>query len=131
MLLSGDSFLILDPQQCLLPRNRRHKRKVGIKILISTARRICPDQLAPFNRVGGCLKGVDHFDGTLFRFPLRESKSTKLRENLALVNSAICEGLLNRYFEDTWRSYSSAMLLPLSLGFGGRTSFDGVFRRLV
>lgn len=50
MLLSNDSFLVLDPQQNVLPVNcnRRRERKVGTKISLSGVNRLAPDQLASF-----------------------------------------------------------------------------------
>ena len=73
MLLSNDSFLIIDPQQKVLPvnYNRRRERKVGTKISLSAVNQLAPDQLAPFLGLYGFVKDTDHFEGTIFRFPLR------------------------------------------------------------
>lgn len=100
MIVSGGSFLILDPQQELLTRNKRYKRKVGIKIPLSTAHRICSDQLVPFDGLCGFSMGMKEYKGTLFRFCFRKSKQTKLKEISTMIDSAETTNLLNRYFQD-------------------------------
>ena len=100
MIISGSHFLILDPQQKFLPRNKRQRRKVGVKITLSTARRICADHLAPFQDVCGFSSDMDHYDGTLFRFPFRGTKVTKLKEHDSYVSSEKTKALLDNYFED-------------------------------
>ena len=100
MIVSGESFLILDPQQELLPRNKRYKRKVGIKISLSLAKRICPDQLIPFDGLCGFSSSMEKYEGTLFRFCFRKSKETKLKDITTAINSEEVELLLHRYFQD-------------------------------
>lgn len=100
MIVSGGSFLILDPQQELLTKNKRYKRKVGIKIPLSTAHRICSDQLVPFDGLCGFSMGMKEYKGTLFRFCFRKSKQTKLKEISTMIDSAETTNLLNRYFQD-------------------------------
>lgn len=100
MIISGDHFLALDPQQNFLPRNKRQRRKVGVKITLSTARRICADHLAPFHGVCGFSSDMDHYDGTLFRFPFRGTKPTRLKEHDSFIESEKTKSLLDKYFED-------------------------------
>jgi sacsin len=100
MIISGGFFLILDPQQEFLPRNKRQRRKVGVKISLSTARRICTDHLTPFHGVRGFSKDMDHYRGTIFRFPFRGMKATSLKETDFFVDSGKTKGLLDKYFED-------------------------------
>lgn len=97
MLISGSSFLILDPQQHLLPRNKHYRRKAGVKISLSDALRKCPDQLAPFDGLCGYAQENTYYDGTLFRFPFRRSNMTALKENEALVDTAQVKRLLDSY----------------------------------
>lgn len=100
MIISGDFLLILDPQQKSLTRNKRQKRKVGVKITLSNARRICTDHLTPFHGLCGFSSDMDHYDGTLFRFPFRGGKTTKLKEHDSFIDTKKTEGLLDKYFED-------------------------------
>lgn len=100
MIISGNYFLILDPQQNFLPRNKRQKRKIGVKITLSTARRICADHLAPFQDVCGFSSDTDHYHGTLFRFPFRGIKATKLKEHDSYISSEKTKALLNNYLQD-------------------------------
>lgn len=97
MIISGSSFLILDPQQNLLPRNKHYRRKAGVKISLSDALRKCPDQLAPFHGLCGYAQDNNYYDGTLFRFPFRHSGMTALKENEALVDTTKVKGLLDNY----------------------------------
>lgn len=97
MLISGSSFLILDPQQHLLPRNKHHRRKAGVKMSLSDVLRRCPDQLAPFHGLCGYAQENTYYNGTLFRFPFRRSAMTALKENEALVDTAQVKRLLDDY----------------------------------
>ncbi len=101
MIISGGSFLILDPQQNLLPRNNSSwKRKVGVRLSLSRALRICPDQMAPFHKLCGYSKNLEYYQGTLFRFPFRLSGKTELKENGTLVDATHAKNLLNNYYND-------------------------------
>lgn len=97
MIISGSSFLILDPQQELLPRNKHHRRKAGVKMSLSDALRKCPDQLAPFHGLCGYAQENTYYGGTLFRFPFRRSGKTALKENDALVATTEVKRLLDNY----------------------------------
>lgn len=100
MLISGGFFLILDPQQQLLPKNRHYRRKAGVKISLSRARRICLGQLLPFHEICGYLKDMDYYNGTLFRFCFRQSMPTELIESFTLIDARAAERLLMSYRED-------------------------------
>ena len=100
MIVSGSHFLVLDPQQHFLPRNRRQRRKFGVKITLATARRICADHLAPFHDVCGFSSDMDHYEGTLFRFPFRGTNATRLKENDSYIEAKKTKSLLDKYFED-------------------------------
>lgn len=100
MIVSGKSFLILDPQRRLLPKNKHFQRKAGIKISLATANRDCPDQLTPFDGLCGFSKGLEEYKGTLFRFGFRKSVETQLKDNSAMIGSVETERLLREYFKD-------------------------------
>ena len=100
MLLSSDSFLVLDPQQKVLPmnNNRRRERKVGTKISLSAVNRLAPDQLAPFLGLTNFVAGSDYYEGTIFRFPLRAlGAQTLLRDRLQYVDAVTVRLLLTNY----------------------------------
>ena len=100
MLLSSDSFLVLDPQQKVLPinYNRRRERKVGMKISLSAVNRFAPDQLAPFLGLTNFVAGSDYYRGTIFRFPLRALQAqTLLRDRLQYVDAFAVRLLLTKY----------------------------------
>ena len=100
MLLSSDSFLVLDPQQRVLPinYNRRRERKVGTKISLSAVNRLAPDQLAPFLGLNDFVAGLDHYEGTIFRFPLRAlGAQTLLRDRIQNVDAVAVRLLLTNY----------------------------------
>ncbi|KAL8918087.1 MAG: hypothetical protein Q9172_005575 [Xanthocarpia lactea] len=99
MLISGSSFLILDPQQRLLPRNKYWKRKAGVKVSLETALRLFPDQLRPFHGLQGYSMEKTFYDGTLFRLPFRTNEQTLLKETSALIDSTQAEMLLEDYFQ--------------------------------
>jgi sacsin len=99
MIISGGFYVVLDPQQECLPRNRHWKRKVGVKIALSTIRRVAEGQLLPFHGVYGYDKSQDHYDGTIFRFPFRESeRQTKLNESWRHYSPSTTRSLLEDYF---------------------------------
>lgn len=100
MLISGGFYVVLDPQQECLTRDRRWNRKVGIKIALSTARRVAEDQLTPFYGLHGFDKSCDFYRGTLFRFPFRATwKQTLLTDSLLHMDSLTTESLLEGYFD--------------------------------
>ncbi|KAG4439308.1 hypothetical protein IFR05_005183 [Cadophora sp. M221] len=102
MILSGDYLLILDPQQEVLPMNpMKGRRKPGVKLKLSKIREACPDQLAPFQGHFGYDLDLDHFPGTIFRFPLvgPTSKGLLRTSKRELNSNEICR-LMNTYFDE-------------------------------
>ncbi|KAF7947521.1 hypothetical protein EAE96_008608 [Botrytis aclada] len=100
VLLSGDYLLILDPLQARLPLNRNWQaRKPGVKILLSKLKEVHPNQLAPFQDLWGYDQDSDHYDGTIFRFPLRKHVSP-LREKQEPPSVDSVRLLLNKYFQE-------------------------------
>lgn len=100
MLLSSDSFLVLDPQQKVLPinYNRRRERKVGTKISLSAVNRLAPDQLAPFSGLYNFAPNMNHYEGTIFRFPLRGvGEKTLLKDHVQHVDAVAVRSLLRDY----------------------------------
>ena len=100
MLLSNDSFLVLDPQQKVLPinYNRRRERKVGTKISLSAVNRLAPDQLAPFVGLNNFAKDLKQYEGTIFRFPLRAvGAKTLLKDHTQHVGAVAVRSLLQDY----------------------------------
>lgn len=71
MILSGDTLVILDPQQQLLPKTRNYKhRKAGVKLSLDTFKHNYPDHLLPFDGLCSYDKEIGFYQGTLFRMPL-------------------------------------------------------------
>ena len=100
MIISGGFYLVLDPQQERLPRNKHHMRKAGIKIPLATTRRIAVDQLTPFDGLYGYDKSKDFFNGTIFRFPLRpHGTKTTLKDSAQHVDCKMARALLEIYFK--------------------------------
>ena len=100
MLVSDDSFLVLDPQQRVLPvnYNRRRERKVGTKISLSAVNRLAPDQLAPFLGLYNFVRDLDRYKGTIFRFPLRAvGAKTLLKDHIQHVDPIGVRSLLGEY----------------------------------
>ena len=100
MIISGGYYLVLDPQQERLPRNKYHTRKAGLKIPLATVRRIAVDQLTPFDGLYGYDKNNDSFNGTIFRFPLRTvGAKTTLKDAAQHANLRLTQALLEDYFQ--------------------------------
>ncbi|KAH9222449.1 hypothetical protein DL95DRAFT_441261 [Leptodontidium sp. 2 PMI_412] len=102
MILSGEFLLILDPQQEVLPLNpSKGRRKPGMKLKLSRVREACPDQLVPFIGSFGYALELDHFPGTIFRFPLvtLSSKGSLRTSKRELNSNEICR-LMNTYFDE-------------------------------
>ncbi|TGO91792.1 hypothetical protein BPOR_0018g00080 [Botrytis porri] len=100
VLLSGDYLLILDPLQACLPLNRNWQaRKPRVKILLSKLKQVHPNQLAPFQDLWGYDSDSNHYDGTIFRFPLRKHVSPlRAKQEPPSVDSVRL--LLNKYFQE-------------------------------
>ena len=78
MILSGDAMVILDPQQRLLPKNSRsRRRKLGVKLSLDTFKHNYPDQLLPFHGLCSYDKDMSFYQGTLFRMPLNRPSPTR------------------------------------------------------
>ena len=100
MIISGGFYLVLDPQQERLPRNKHHTRKAGVKIPLETTRRIVVDQLTPFDGLYGYDKSKNFFDGTIFRFPLRpHGTKTTLKDSAQHIDCKMARALLEVYFK--------------------------------
>ncbi|KAL8828013.1 MAG: hypothetical protein Q9170_006784 [Blastenia crenularia] len=108
MLISGGYFLILDPQQHCLPRNKHGRHKAGMKIPLTTVRRLFPDQLRPFEGLHNYSIDLDSYEGTLYRFPLRMTNQTLLKEDCADMGFQQTKILMEDY-------YSTAQMSPLFL----------------
>ena len=100
MLLSAGHLIILDPQQQCLPKNKFRKRKAGVKLPLSRARKLAGAQLAQFNGLHGFTTDMDHFEGTIFRFPLRTAGSqSDLNKDLEHIDARRASTLLNEYMD--------------------------------
>lgn len=86
MIVSGGYILILDPQQELLPRNKHFKRKAGVKVPLATAHRLFRDQLVPFDGIYGYSKDHDYYEGTIFRFPFRNSITMNTSQKMQQIS---------------------------------------------
>lgn len=114
MIISGGYFLILDPRQELLPKNRHFKRKAGVKITLATAYRRFQDQLVPFDGICGYTKDLEYYNGTIFRFPFRNSiplnssqeiqhrlyRNNGFKNEWITTDSMKARELLENYFSD-------------------------------
>jgi len=99
MLVSARSFLVIDPQQMVLPIDKYRKRKVGTKLSFPTVRSLALDQLSPFDGLHGFDSTTEYYDGTIFRFPLREyGTKTELKDTKERVDQANVRSLLEDYF---------------------------------
>ncbi|KAI9733902.1 MAG: hypothetical protein M1834_002557 [Cirrosporium novae-zelandiae] len=89
MLLSGESLIILDPQQKYLQMNYfKRQRRPGIKLPLSKVRALHPNQLEPFHGLWGYSLDQDYYKGTIFRFPLRNPKTeTSLTESTEILDT--------------------------------------------
>ena len=100
MIISGGYYLVLDPQQERLPRNKYYKRKAGVKIPLATAHRVAVDQLTPLDGLYGYDKSIDFFNGTIFRFPFRIlGTKTTLKDAAQCLDLRMTRVLLEDYFQ--------------------------------
>lgn len=77
MILSDKWLLILDPYEQVLPLKPYGygKRKAGVKMSLETVRRLCIDQLKPFDGLCDFTLETEVYEGTLFRMPLKRASS--------------------------------------------------------
>ena len=83
--ISRNYLVIFDPHLTHLGTARRDRKSPGIMIDIQksghqTLIRKLPDQFEPYRKVFGCEIGCqteNHFNGTLFRFPLRDREQSR------------------------------------------------------
>lgn len=81
--VSGQYFVIFDPQQKRLPKNpQTGKRRKGMKLALKDVRMNWPDQLKPFEGLFGFTSESEFFHGTLFRFPVMDTKPKTLIHSL-------------------------------------------------
>lgn len=102
--ISGDSFVIFDPEEQYLPLNSAtRKPRAGMKLKLQDVRRKYPDQLLPFEGICGFNKESISFKGTIFRFPIRPSnyESKLKKENLDLGKT---REYLMTYYKDAMDS---------------------------
>ena len=112
MIISGGYYLVLDPQQERLPRNRNHMRKAGLKRPLAMTRNVAMDQLTPFDGFYGYDKSLDFFDGTIFRFPFRiPGTNTALKDAAQHVDSKMAQVLLEDYFQTARKLYFQGFFL--------------------
>ena len=74
--ISGNNMVYFDPHTTYLGRVLPNKSSPGIKLDLKKKRvkkqiQRLPDQFYPFSGILDCDLTSDHYDGTLFRFPLR------------------------------------------------------------
>lgn len=100
MLLSAGYLIILDPQQQCLPKNKFRRRKAGVKLPLPRARKLAGAQLAQFNGLHGFTTDMDYFEGTMFRFPLRNAGSHSiLNTDLEHIDARRACSLLTKYVD--------------------------------
>ena len=102
--ISREYVAIFDPQMKYLGNLVKNGARPGIRLNLKTNPRVVgafPDQFAPYEGVFGCSFDSNvrdfHFDGTLFRFPLRTLRQAGASE--------ICN---NHYDEDSFSSLTRA-----------------------
>lgn len=100
MIISGGFYLVLDPQQERLPRNKHYKHKTGVKISLPAIRRIAKDQLIPFEGLYGYDTSLDFYKGTIFRLPFRSpGKKTTLKDAQRHEDQWTAQTHLKEYFD--------------------------------
>ena len=100
MLLSAGYLIILDPQQQCLPKNKFRRRKAGVKLPLSRARKLAGAQLGLFNGLHGFSTDMDYFEGTMFRFPFRSAGSqSDLNKGLEHIDTLRASSLLTEYMD--------------------------------
>lgn len=104
-LVSAGFFIVLDPLQEHLTRRRNRQKKVGLKLSLSKARSLAPDLLSPFVGVKGFDQHLDYYEGTIFRFPLRNPSSESL-----LVNEHVDEKRIQGLMQDYLKVAQSSLL---------------------
>ena len=71
---------------------------MGTKISLSAVNRLAPDQLAPFLGLYNFVRDLDHYKGTIFRFPLRAvGAKTLLKDHAQHVDRVEVRSLLGEY----------------------------------
>jgi sacsin len=85
-----------------LPKNQiKGKRKPGVKLELSKLKEACGDQLAPFEGLWGYERSQDSYHGTIFRFPLRATKTKSvLKTSSRDLNISEVRRLMNSYFDE-------------------------------
>ncbi|TDL15335.1 hypothetical protein BD410DRAFT_845281 [Rickenella mellea] len=85
MIVSADSVLFLDPSQNYLPHDKgpQQQRLNGIKMTLESCRLLYIDQLKPLDGIFQFSISQSHYNGTIFRLPLRnasQAKASKISE---------------------------------------------------
>ncbi|KAI0313563.1 hypothetical protein OF83DRAFT_1175566 [Amylostereum chailletii] len=104
-IVSGEYALIMDPSKSYLIS--RASRKVKLQDM----RRLFPDQLAPLEGLHGFSSGQDHYQGTLFRLPLRsrtQAQCSQLTSAIADVTDVV--NLLQSY---QYQAHQSTLFVPI------------------
>lgn len=72
-----------------------------MKLELSKLKGVCPDQLAPFEGLWKYTKDLDHYPGTIFRFPLRlGTTESKLKKSKRELDGVVIRGLMDNYFDE-------------------------------
>ncbi|KAF9016388.1 hypothetical protein BDZ89DRAFT_1166299 [Hymenopellis radicata] len=95
MIVSGDQVMLLDPSGEYLPRRKGRCRTALYRSVASLTSKYS-DQMAPFESLYGFSSGAPHFQGTMFRLPLRQRPS-RLSAYLFTVSDVV-ERLKTSYF---------------------------------
>ncbi len=75
----------------MLTENRSGKKKIGVKLSLKAVQRICPDQLAAFDGLCSYTKDLDHYEGTLFRMPVKSGVSAAKTIDAAQIERLLLE----------------------------------------
>ena len=72
-----------------------------MKLELSKLKGVCPDQLAPFEGLWKYTKDLDHYPGTIFRFPLRlGTTESKLKKSKLELDGDVIRRLMDAYFRE-------------------------------
>lgn len=72
-----------------------------MKLELSKLKDVCPDQLAPFEGLWKYTKDLDHYPGTIFRFPLRlGTTESKLKKSKLELDGDVIRRLMDAYFRE-------------------------------
>ncbi|KAG8876541.1 autophagy protein atg9 [Tulasnella sp. 331] len=115
MVVSAGSVLFLDPSQSYLPRERTGGKRTGVKIPLNLCQIKYPGHLKALDGLFNFSTSVQHYNGTLFRLPLRtpqQAKESKLSDSSFSVLDIA--RLMNKFFHLSTQSLFFSRICRIS-----------------